>query len=69
MKIHLPVTGLERAFPDDASIIFMTDLKGEVTYVNQEFIYISGFAEQELIGRSQSSSVRHPEKKKGQTWA
>ncbi|WP_210394857.1 methyl-accepting chemotaxis protein [Motiliproteus sediminis] len=42
------------------SIISMTDLKGQITYVNKDFLDISGFTEDELIGQSHNI-VRHPD--------
>jgi aerotaxis receptor len=60
MKKNFPVTGKEFAYPDDANILSTTDLKGAVTYVNDDFIEISGFNEAELIGKNHNV-VRHPE--------
>ena len=42
MKVNLPVTQNEIVLRDDAMIVSMTDLKGVITYVNREFIEISG---------------------------
>jgi aerotaxis receptor len=60
MKQNLPVTGVERTFDAQTSIISITDLSGVISYVNQEFVEISGFAERELIGQHQNI-VRHPD--------
>lgn len=60
MRKNLPVTNNERSFGEDITIISTTDTKGIITYVNQEFIEISGFTEEELIGQNHNI-VRHPD--------
>lgn len=60
MKKNLPVTGQAVEFSDDTNILSTTDLKGQITYVNQSFIDIAGFKEEELLGTSHNI-VRHPE--------
>lgn len=41
-------------------MVSKTDLRGNITYVNSDFVKISGFSEEELIGSPQSI-VRHPD--------
>lgn len=41
-------------------IVSHTDLKGVITYVNQDFESISGFDKEELIGKPHST-IRHPD--------
>jgi methyl-accepting chemotaxis protein len=60
MKINTPVTDKERTLENEAILVSKTDLKGLITYVNAEFVRISGFAEPELIGKSHNI-VRHPD--------
>jgi aerotaxis receptor len=60
MKKNLPVTGVEYRFPDDANILSTTDIKGSITYVNTDFVQVSGFTEAELLGRNHNM-VRHPD--------
>ena len=60
MRNNQPVTGIERSLRDDQSIISRTDLKGIITYVNQEFLSVSGFSEDELVGQPHNV-VRHPD--------
>lgn len=60
MKINLPVTGREVTYDDDTVIISTTDLKGVITYTNNDFIRISGFSQDELEGKSHNI-VRHPD--------
>ncbi|OWW19114.1 PAS domain-containing methyl-accepting chemotaxis protein [Noviherbaspirillum denitrificans] len=60
MRTNLPVTGVEYILKDTETIVSKTDLKGRITYVNQDFINISGFTEAELLGAPQNI-VRHPD--------
>lgn len=60
MKKNLPVTGKEVPLKPGSSIISTTDLKGAITYVNRDFMEISGFTEQELIGKNHNV-IRHPD--------
>ena len=60
MKINMPVTQKEIELADTSSIVSKTDLKGRITYINRDFIDISGFTEAELIGQSHNI-VRHPD--------
>lgn len=60
MKINLPVTQQEIPLTDDCIILSTTDAKGQITYVNDEFIKYSGFSEEELIGKNHNV-VRHPD--------
>jgi aerotaxis receptor len=50
----------EYILKDDETVVSKTDLNGNITYVNQDFINISGFSEEELIGSPQNI-VRHPD--------
>ena len=60
MKKNLPITNSEVMLKPGSSIISMTDLKGAITYVNKDFIDISGFTEDELIGMNHNV-IRHPD--------
>ncbi|HJV74032.1 MAG TPA: methyl-accepting chemotaxis protein [Noviherbaspirillum sp.] len=60
MRLNLPVTDNERVLDADDIIVSKTDLRGRITYVNQAFTRISGFAEEELIG-APHNIVRHPD--------
>ena len=42
MKLNLPVTQNEIPLRDDIMIVSMTDLKGVITYVNKDFLEVSG---------------------------
>lgn len=60
MKINEPVTQNEVKMREGSVLVSKTDLKGSITYVNQDFIEISGFTESELIGKNHNM-VRHPD--------
>ncbi len=60
MRNNQPVTNVEVPLRDDTLIVSKTDLKGRITYVNRDFLEISGFTEQELIGVPHNL-VRHPD--------
>ena len=60
MRSNLPVTNLEYVMKDTETIVSKTDMHGNITYINQDFIDISGFSEAELIGAPQNI-VRHPD--------
>ncbi|SDY27222.1 methyl-accepting chemotaxis protein [Allochromatium warmingii] len=60
MRMNLPVTNTEQVMRDDQLIVSKTDLKGRITYFNRDFLDISGFSEQELMGAPQNI-IRHPD--------
>lgn len=60
MKKNLPVTGVEEDYPESVNILSTTCPKGSIRYVNEDFIKISGFGEEELIGKNHNI-VRHPD--------
>lgn len=60
MKINQPVTDREVYLQEGSLLVSKTDLKGIITFCNKEFIEISGFYEQELIGENHNV-VRHPD--------
>ena len=45
MRNNQPVTQREREFPADTRLVSMTDLQGDITFVNRDFVTISGFTE------------------------
>jgi len=60
MRINKPVTDNEYILNDDDYLVSKTDLKGRITYANQTFIEVSGFSEEELIGKAHNI-IRHPD--------
>lgn len=59
MRINQPVTESEVSYADSANILSTTDLKSHITYVSDDFIDISGFDKEDLIGQTHNI-VRHP---------
>lgn len=53
-------TGVERFLGDEEIIVSKTDPKGKITYVNKIFQTISGYTEDETLGRPHNF-VRHPD--------
>ncbi|SFV58979.1 Aerotaxis sensor receptor protein [hydrothermal vent metagenome] len=51
---------VETEVPEDELIISRTDLSGKITYANETFCDISGYHEEELLGKSHNI-VRHPD--------
>lgn len=60
MRQNLPVTGRNLEIPKDANILSTTSPQSHITYVNPDFIKISGFTEEELLGQPHNI-VRHPD--------
>ncbi len=54
------VTDIETPYPDGKLIISRTDTKGIITQVNQSFVDMSGFSEDELVGQPHYI-LRHPD--------
>lgn len=80
MRKNLPISDIEYPISDETLIVSKTDLKGKLTYFNDQFVQASGFTEQELIGQPHNI-IRHPDMppeafqnlwdtlKAGQPWA
>ena len=60
MRTNMPVTNREVELRADSMIVSKTDTKGLITYVNNDFLEISGFSEAELLG-APHNIVRHPD--------
>ncbi|MBS0425195.1 MAG: PAS domain-containing protein [Proteobacteria bacterium] len=60
MRLNLPVTNTEYPIDDDTLIVSTTDTKGRITYINSTFVEVSGFSEEELLGKAHNI-VRHPD--------
>lgn len=60
MKINEPVTQKEVKMKQGSILVSKTNLKGIITYVNRDFVEISGFSAAELIGKNHNV-VRHPD--------
>ena len=51
---------IETEVPQEELIISRTDLNGNITYANETFCQISGYEEEELLGKPHNI-VRHPD--------
>ncbi|MGZ5029101.1 MAG: methyl-accepting chemotaxis protein [Methylobacter sp.] len=60
MRVNMPVTNQEIQMKKGGLLVSRTDLRGVITYVNDEFVAISGFTRDELIG-ADHNIVRHPD--------
>jgi methyl-accepting chemotaxis protein len=60
MRINHPITQREYELREGAMLVSMTDPKGRITFVNEEFVQVSGFSESELLGKAHNI-VRHPD--------
>ena len=60
MRSNMPISQVEYVLQDHETVVSKTDLSGNITYVNQDFVNISGFSEEELLGAPQNI-VRHPD--------
>ena len=53
-------TGVEVPFHRDEIIVSKTDPRGVITYANEVFVRVSGYREDELLGRPHNL-IRHPD--------
>jgi len=60
MRNNLPVTNIEYILKDSDMVVSKTDLHGNITYANRDFVTISGYSEEELLGAPQNI-LRHPD--------
>ena len=60
MRTNLPITEVEQEVADGAFIVSTTDPQGLITSVNDEFVRISGFSAEELVGQPHNI-IRHPD--------
>ena len=60
---------LSMAVVQSPSIVMITDPKGNITYVNPEFSHVTGFSEQEMLGRNAGAlGVDNPEYRTRDMW-
>ena len=60
MRVNKPINQREVSFPATQRLVSTTDVKGVVTSVNAEFLEVSGYSEEELLGQAHNI-IRHPE--------
>lgn len=56
----MSATNQETAFPADYVLVSSTDVKGKITFVNDEFCEIAGYSRDELLGEPHNL-IRHPD--------
>jgi aerotaxis receptor len=59
MRINEPVTNKARDYRENQKIVSTTNMKGLIEDINDDFLDISGFTKEELIGQAHNI-VRHP---------
>ncbi|WP_306554780.1 methyl-accepting chemotaxis protein [Acidovorax sp.] len=60
MRVNLPISTQEYAFPKGQTLVSTTDLKGRILYCNPMFIEVSGYEKEEMLGQPHNI-VRHPD--------
>ncbi|MBP1094573.1 methyl-accepting chemotaxis protein [Bradyrhizobium diazoefficiens] len=60
MRKNFPATDVEYPVSDETLIVSRTDLKGKLTYFNEDFLAAAGFTSAELMGQPHNI-VRHPD--------
>ena len=55
-----PTIDREFDYPEDQTLVSITDLKGRIVYCNPAFIAVSGFERDELLGQPHNL-IRHPD--------
>ena len=59
MRVNEPITNNEIEFPESELLVSRTDPAGKIVFCNSAFVKISGYTEDELIGKPHNI-VRHP---------
>ncbi len=60
MKLNMPVTNKELVMTKSSILVTRTDLQGKITYANDDFLKISGYSRDEIIGKDHNI-IRHPD--------
>ncbi|WP_064604890.1 methyl-accepting chemotaxis protein [Photobacterium sp. J15] len=60
MRKNRYVTDKEVVLEQNAQLVTTTNLKGIITYANEEFINVSGYSEEELVSHNHNI-IRHPD--------
>ena len=80
MRINKPIIDNEVEIPPGQTLVTKTDTKGTINYINNAFIDVAGYSEEELMGQPHNV-IRHPDVpseafrdlwetiEKGKTWS
>ncbi len=60
MKLNLPVTNIEIVMTKGSILVTHTDLTGKIIIANDDFLKISGYTRDEILGK-QHNVIRHPD--------
>ncbi|MEN9891072.1 MAG: hypothetical protein RLY78_1367 [Pseudomonadota bacterium] len=60
MRHNGPVTQREYLLPEGTTLVSTTDLQSHITYCNPDFVRVSGYTVEELIGQPHNL-IRHPD--------
>lgn len=60
MRKNRHVTNREVVLDQQAQLVTTTDLQGVITYANEEFVSVSGYHADELVGQHHNI-IRHPD--------
>jgi aerotaxis receptor len=60
MRNNQPVTQQGYQFPEEQTLVSVTDLKGRIVYCNPWFVTVIGYDRAELMGEPHNL-VRHPD--------
>ena len=58
--MNVSLTGKERVMNDGSTLVSRTDLKGFITFANQDFLDIADYTEEEIIDKPHNI-IRHPD--------
>ncbi|THB69331.1 MAG: PAS domain-containing protein [Gammaproteobacteria bacterium] len=60
MRINKPIINNEVEIPLGQTLVTKTDTKGTINYINNAFMDVAGYSEEELMGQPHNV-IRHPE--------
>jgi aerotaxis receptor len=60
MRHNGPIVDSEFDYPEDQTLVSITDLKGRIVYCNPSFVAVSGYERDELLGQPHNL-IRHPD--------
>ncbi len=60
MRLNTPNIDHEFDYPEQQTLVSITDLKGRIVYCNPAFVEVSGYRQDELLGQPHNL-IRHPD--------